>query len=370
MPNILLNGGDITELNYVEDKGGIFYDFNGNRRDALEILAENGWNIARIRVYNNPGKGRGNGTYYLPEGYQDINDALKLAKRAKNAGMQIQFTLHFSDYWTNPETQIIPHDWQALINGKPEADAVQILNEKIYKFTKDALMRMKSQGTTPEFVSLGNETRTGILFPYGTTDKWDVLAGFYNSGARAVREIAPDPKVIIHLDDGGNPDTYLTYFQNARQRNVDYDIIGASYYPFWTKKTAAQFASFANSVAEEFNKPIMCMETGFNWTARTGAGNIGQLGDNGPYGPIDASTQELQKDFLIELFNEMRSIKNGMCIGSLYWDPVMIYAGGKTGWAYYESNDMNTANVVDNTTLFDFDGRALPALSAYKNNIR
>jgi len=370
MPNMLLNGGDITELNYVEDRGGVFYDFNGKRRDALEILAENGWNIARIRVYNNPGKGRGNGTYYLPEGYQDINDALKLAKRAKNVGMQIQFTLHFSDYWTNPETQIIPHDWQALIDGKPELEAVQILNEEIYKFTKDALTYMKSQGTTPEFVSLGNETRTGILFPYGTTDNWDVLAGFYNSGAKAVREVAPDSKIIIHLDDGGNPDTYMTYFQNARQRNVDYDIIGASYYPFWTKKTAAQFASFANSVALEFNKPIMCMETGFNWAARTGAGNIGQLSDNGPYGSVDASTPELQKDFLIDFFNEIQGVVNGMCIGSLYWDPVMIYAGGQTGWAHYESNGMNTVNVVDNTTLFDFNGRALPALSAYKYSAR
>jgi arabinogalactan endo-1,4-beta-galactosidase len=73
---------------------------------------------------------------------------------------------------------------------------------------------------------------------------------------------------------------------------------------------------------------------------------------------------------MVEVLNEMQGVEGGMCIGSLYWDPVMIYAEGRTGWAYFESNDKNDVNVVDNTTLFDFDGRALPVLAAYRYNAR
>ena len=56
-------------------------------------MAENGFNFARIRVLNNPGKGHGN-EYYLPEGYQDPDDCLAMARRAKDKGMQIDLHLH------------------------------------------------------------------------------------------------------------------------------------------------------------------------------------------------------------------------------------------------------------------------------------
>src|SRR3712207_8424153 len=54
-----------------------------------------------------------------------------------------------------------------------------------------------------------------------------------------------------------------------------------------------------------------------------------------------------------------QGVPGGMAIGNIYWDPVMVYAGGRTGWAYSESTDTADVNVVDNTTLFDFDGKAL-----------
>lgn len=52
------------------------------------------------------------------------------------------------------------------------------------------------------------------------------------------------------------------------------------------------------------------------------------------------------------------------------WDPVMLYAGGRVGWAMAEKDDSLDVNVVDNTALFDFDGKALPALDAYMQNTR
>ncbi|MDN4476458.1 glycosyl hydrolase 53 family protein [Demequina sp. SYSU T00192] len=369
-PYEMLIGGDISALTYTEDSGGRYFDSDGVERDPLEILADSGWNIVRIRVYNDPGKGRGSDGYYVPEGYVDAADALDLSRRAKAAGLQIQLSFHYSDYWTNPGIQMIPSAWQTLIEGASDADAVTILEGQVHDYTKDLLDQLAAQGTSPEYVAIGNETRSGMLFPYGTTGNWDNLARFYNSGAEAVREAAPEAKVIIHLDDGGNTATYRTYFTNAEARGVDYDIIGTSFYPYWTGKSAPQFADFATTITQQFGKPMVIMETGFNYQADNGAGEVGQLMDNGPYGDADSSTPELQRDFMIELFSEMQGVPHGMVIGDLYWDPIQLYAGGQTGWAYNEATDRAETNAIDNTTLFDLEGHALPVLDAYRLNTR
>ena len=48
----------------------------------------------------------------------------------------------------------------------------------------------------------------------------------------------------------------------------------------------------------------------------------------------------------------------------------MIYADGNTGWAYSEETDQSVGNVIDNTTMFDFERRAPPILNAYKYHKR
>ena len=110
------------------------------------------------------------------------------------------------------------------------------------------------------------------------------------------------------------------------------------------------------------------METGFNWTGNTGVGSPGQLSHNGPYGDASSTSKALQRDFMIDLFNAMKGVDDGMCIGDLYWDPIMIYANGRVGWSYRELDDQVEPNIVDNTALFDFDGKLLPVIDAYRYN--
>ena len=109
--NGFIQGGDMTEVDYIESLGGEYKDSDGNKVDPFEFLSQNGMNMARIRLSNTPGKGKGDGVYYLPSGFQDEGDCLKLAKRAKDAGMGIQFTFNYSDYWSNGSRQIIPSEW-------------------------------------------------------------------------------------------------------------------------------------------------------------------------------------------------------------------------------------------------------------------
>ena len=367
-PYELLIGGDMSEVSYVEAMGGRYFDENGEESDVFKLMARSGWNVVRIIEYVKPGKGRGDGVYYRPAGFGDSQDAIRLCLRAKKAGLQIVYSFHYSDYWTNPGCQMIPHDWLVELQDKSDNEAVAILESKVYEHTKRVLLQLKEQNTPPEYVALGNETRSGMLHPYGEVNHWDNLSKFYNAGAKAVREVLPNAKIIIHLDNGGNVPCYIEYFDQAENHKVDYDIIGSSFYPFWTGKGSADFAVFVDTIAKRYKKPIICMETGFNWTGNTGVGSPGQLSHNGPYGDASSTSKALQRDFMIDLFNAMKGVDDGMCIGDLYWDPIMIYANGRVGWSYRELDDQVEPNIVDNTALFDFDGKLLPVIDAYRYN--
>jgi len=318
-------------------------------------------------LYNDPGKGRGDGTYYCLENYMNPEDILSLAKRASDKGMDVVLSLHYSDYWTNGGIQIIPNAWQEAIEGMDQADAVDTLERLVYEFTFDFMDQMRAQGTLPAYVSLGNESQGGMLFPYGknTVDAWPNLARFYAAGYRAVKEVSPDTQVIIHLDDAGDDWQYTTYFDSCKQYGAPFDIIGISYYPYYTERTVNEIKDFCNRMIQLYDCPIMCMETGYNWSPTRPNGWGGQLVDNGCYDGIYESSPEGQRDFMIDLFNALKNVDGGMCIGDLYWDPIFVEQEG-VGWAYTEEWDVVDGNVVSNATQFDFEHRALPIQDAYR----
>ena len=414
--NNFIRGGDITELNYIEDLGGQYYDKNSNERDALEILAESGFNMARIRLSNNPGKGRGDGFYYLPDGYQNEADCLDLARRAKAAGMGIQFTFNYSDYWSNGTRQIIPSDWVKAIKEKKGYDIsspaflktmtsakrkeiIAELETLIYDYTFDIMTKLANQGTVPEYVSLGNEINGGMLFPFanmysatmsatnhelifsGATSA-DIscpadtasLAKFINAGYDAVKAVSPETQVAIHLADAPN-DAFTWALGELVKAGAKFDVIGASYYPAWSGKVIEDFVKFANSITKKYNKNILIMETGFNWNDVTTDGYPGQLGDIDAYKNVFPPTQDGHHGYMEALIKGLRSVENNRCLGFLYWDPLMIHVDdgkGKSlsGWAYSEADNSVQKNVVENTTLFDFNGKAIKSLDAFSTDMK
>ena len=346
-------GGDVSALSLVEANGGKYY-WDGEQMDCMKLLKKGGFNIVRLRLYNDPGNPElelPQGSLPLPAGYQDEEDILRLARRAKEEGMQIQMTFHYSDYWSNGGTQIIPLSWQSL-----DYDG---LKAKVYEYTKYFLERMKSQNTVPEYVSLGNETQAGMLYPYGACENMSQMCALYNAGAKAVREVTPDAKIIIHTASGGDVPGCNWLFGELKAHNVDYDVIGASYYPFWTEMAmTTDIIPWAKNISKTFEKPILLMECGYAWNRTLPDGWSGQIAHNGPY---DDMTKSGQKKFMLEVFGQIKANPDCNIIGVLYWDPIFIEAGD-AGWA--EGGD----NVVSNTTLFDFEGHALEVWDAFRYN--
>ncbi len=409
-------GGDITELSYIESLGGKYYDADGNNCDALDILSENGMNMARIRLTNTPGKGNGDGVYYLPAGFQDENDCLSLAKRAKEHGMKIQFTFNYSDYWSNGSRQIIPSEWVKQIKdelgydvrnadflnkmtAEQRAEIIDKLEKIVHDYTYDIMNKLKEQGTVPEYVSLGNEIRGGLLFPFANTYKanmnrerfelvfgedksdndiicpedWESLARFINAGYEAVKEVSADTRVIIHLDDGSKVDKFTWYLDKLENAGAKYDVIGASYYPAWSENTIETCVDFCNEITKKYDKDIMIMESGYNWNDTISDGSAGQLVDIDAYKDVFPPTQEGHYGYMTALFEGLRLVEDNRCLGVLYWDPLMIHVddgngGSLSGWAYRESDDGVEKNIVENTTLFDFNGKAIKSINAYRED--
>ncbi len=345
-PYTFLKGGDISELTYVEQGGGRFYETNGVEMDCLQILKNHGFNIARLRLYNDPGNTNYSPSKLLPPGIQSPTNILDLAARAKAKGLQLELTFYYSDYWTNGK----PHDWVGL--KFPQ------LTNAVYTFTTHFMTRMKDQGTTPEYVSLGNEIGGGLLLPDGSSAKFPQLAQLLKAGYAGVKAVAPSTQVILHL---GTVETATVqwFFNQCTSNGVPWDIIGCSYYPFWTRLTTQQARTNIDQFYSSFNKPVLIMETGYNWSTNCCDGHRGQLSNNGP--ETYPSTPAGQKNFLLKCFNDLKLVTGGHCIGDLYWDPIFICVPGQ-GWR------LGARNVVDNTTLFDFTGHALSSLDAFRYN--
>lgn len=83
---------------------------------------------------------------------------------------------------------------------------------------------MKAQGTTPEFVALGNETQAGMLYPEGSYENFAQLSELYNAGYDAVKAVSQDSKVIIHLNAAGDKSQYNWYFGELKNRHTKYDV--------------------------------------------------------------------------------------------------------------------------------------------------
>ena len=358
----LIKGGDFSMLSLVEQNGGTYADREGKKGDCFEICAREGMNLARLRLYNDPGNPANYPSKAFFTGIQDEENILQLAKRAQAAGMQIELTFHYSDFWTNGGQQYKPAAWQDY--------SFEQLKEAMYTYTRDFLKKMVAQGTTPQYVSLGNEIQSGILFGVienyaptdsinGYCDDMNKLGALLQQGSKAVREVCPEAKIVLHLTTSSDitAENFKWFFSAMKNANVDYDIIGASYYPFYGNKTIEEMVAAAETLCAIYDKDFIFMEVGFAWAEKMPDGSDGQISNNKPYTDM---TKEAQRKFMLDLTTQILA-GSPRLLGYIYWDPIYLDAPN-CGWAAGEKN------VTANSTLFDFDGVMLPAWDAIKYN--
>jgi arabinogalactan endo-1,4-beta-galactosidase len=374
MSHNFIKGVDISMLNEVETLGGKYF-LDKEQKDLFEILRLKKLNTVRLRLWLNPYDEEGDP--YLG-GTSDLETTIELAKRAKAHGLQFMLNIHYSDFWTDPKKQSKPKEWQSLSGDQ--------LEEKVYLYTKEVLEVCRACDVLPDIVQVGNETTNGMLWPDGQTPKylfeekrfeevqakeWDAsynrLAGLLKAGVRAVRE-AGSMKIILHLDAGGSNILYRTWFDEMSARDVDYDIIGLSYYPIW-HGTLEELLFNMEDISVRYDKEVLVVETAYGFTSESPSGKdifTEQHSNQAGY----PATVEGQAQFLFDLMTTVLQVPSNKGLGIVYWEPAWLPVEG-TSWASYAGmkygNDIaHMGNHWANQGLFDFKGNALNSLDVFK----
>ncbi len=245
MPFLL--GADISFVQEQEDKGVIFTD-NGEEGDILDILKSYGFNAIRLRIFHDPGQPNGYQFAWAQrtEPYCDLVHTVQMAHRIKKADMYFMLNFHYSDTWADPGSQIKPALWSEL--------SFVELTAALYEYTRDVLSAFRAEGCLPNLVQLGNEITAGILFPDGQTypsDNWEKPAELLISAARAVRDVDPGIRIVLHLDKGGDNEATVWWLEEALSRGIDFDILAQSAYTRWQGGPESWRANFS-ALAEQY----------------------------------------------------------------------------------------------------------------------
>ncbi|WP_030156416.1 glycosyl hydrolase 53 family protein [Glycomyces sp. NRRL B-16210] len=370
-----VRGADVSMTAEIEERGAVFRA-GGVERDLFELLAENGVNWTRLRLWVNPRDE--SGEPYMG-GTNDLERTIALALRAKAAGQALLLDLHYSDFWTDPKKQTTPKSWRGLTGTD--------LQERVHDWTAEVLASLAEAGAAPDMVQVGNEITNGMLWPEGRTPRfddrerrfegsgddredeaaYDRLTGLLKAGVRAVRE-AGDAKIMIHLDFGGANELYRGWFDRMVVRDLDFDIIGLSYYPYW-HGTLKDLAANLNDLAGRYGRDLVVVETAYAWTKAHPEGHhqvfSGEMAETGGY----PASPEGQIAFLRDLYDTVADVPGGRGLGIVYWEPAWLPVHGTTwasraGMEYGDDVVEEAGNSWANQGLFDFEGNALPSLRA------
>ncbi|WP_173915339.1 glycosyl hydrolase 53 family protein [Halobacillus sp. Marseille-Q1614] len=352
-------GADVSSLHQIMEEGKKFYNLDGQESHLFDVLEENGVNWVRLRVWNDPYDKFGNP---YGGGNSNLDSTIALAKQAKERGMNLFVTFHYSDFWAHPGQQIKPKEWSDL-EGEELVDAVG-------DFTTESLEKMKAESVYPNMVGIGNETNSDILDQkFNLTSEGymnPVAVDIFKAGAAAVRSTDPhadDPEnkamVSFHLANGNNTWLYNSFASAMEKNDVDYDAIGASYYLSW-HGTYDEVLNNLNNITEKYGKYAFIAETAYPWTIQEDAGD--DTPQNFKHGDVStvglAASIQGQATALREVINVAANIKNEKGLGAFYWEPAWL-PGNTTGWATPYGTGWEVAG------LFDINGYALPSLQTF-----
>ncbi|HVM61427.1 MAG TPA: glycosyl hydrolase 53 family protein [Verrucomicrobiae bacterium] len=324
-------------LAFFESKGKVYKE-GGVSTDALVIVRQSGVTCVRLRLFTSSAAQAAADPYdYI----NNTNYTIPLAQRVKNAGLQLCLDFHYSDTWADPGHQAIPSAWTNL--------SYTALVQQMQSYNSNTIAAFRAAGAMPDYVQVGNEITSGMLWPYGEvgspSNNWSQLAALMNAaiqGIQAASAGTTTPKIIVHISTGGNWSTTQWFFQNLTGQGVPFDIIGLSYYPFWDGPFSS-LSNCLNNAANQFHKPISVMETAFPWNNSYWTTNF-----NGIFPSVTGQVQYVQQFAPI-----VSGVSGGYGAGAFWW-----------GTEYQAASGVNEAG-FNTASWFDSGGNVLPAAAAF-----
>jgi arabinogalactan endo-1,4-beta-galactosidase len=341
MPAALpIRGADVSSLARAEALGAKYYDEFGLPGEALQILLDHGLNWIRLRVWVNPANG-----------CNDASHVALFAQKVKSKGLKLLIDLHYSDTWADPEHQVKPAAWAEHGSSQLKVD--------VYNHTWNVLNHLKAVDAMPDMVQIGNEINPGMLLPEGSTSNWNNLSSLLKQGYAAVKTYSDSIQVMLHIANAGDRTGARRWFDEASAHGVSWDVTGLSYYSYW-HGTTQQMTDTVKEMVVQYGRPVVIVETAYPFTLlenddeKNSVNSLSQLTPGYPATP-DGQAENLRA--------VVQAARLGGALGFFYWEPT---------WTAVEGNGWDPANPHsgcqwENQALFDFAGKALPAMREFKS---
>ena len=312
-------GADVSFAKAAEDGGRVFKD-GGKADPVLEILRDHGYHWVRLRLFHTPKE--------LPN---NLEYTITLARSAKKLGFHVLLDYHYSDTWADPGKQFLPKAWE----GMPHAQ----LADAVFDYTRQTTAAFREAGVPPDMVQIGNEVTHGMMWPDGQLpENWDNFADLLKAGIEGVEAGSgnqPRPRVMIHIDRGGDKAGTEYFFAKLNSYHLNYDVIGQSYYPWW-QGSLEDLRENMIFMATHYQRDIIVVEVAYNWKP------VEYRQRPAPF----PETPEGQKQFLEEVNRVVRSTPPDRGKGVFWWEPAVSGALRTRGF-------------------FDDDGNALPVMDVF-----
>ena len=267
-------GADISTVQEYERNKTKFYDVDGTEKDIFTLLKDHGFNAIRLKTFVDPKAQYGyaaSGCGHEAEAYADKDHIVAYAQKIKAAGMAFLLDIHYSDNWADPGKQIIPNRWRKVSSSDALADSV-------YAYTLDLMNALKKVNSLPAMVQVGNETTPGILIhvPNSKTDCWgngvdkastsingDMgtasgkanAAKYFKAGIKAVKEVSPSTKTVLHIERIRQSNTVTWWMQEIfDNQKVPADVMGFSAYTAYGDKSPDDWKSLFQTVTSKYSK--------------------------------------------------------------------------------------------------------------------
>lgn len=316
---------DISFYPEIRETDASYFDADGKKVELLHVLKERGINTIRIRLWVNPEKK-----------HSGLEEVSKFAKEVKNKGLHVWLCVHYSDHWADPGKQKCPADWEGL--------SFSDLKVKFADYTAEILDK-----TQPDIFQIGNEINPGFIFPYGNRfEHPNQFLQLLDTASNIIRANMPSTKIMIHYAGIRGA---LDFYKNIE--NIDFDIAGISYYPYWHGKSLDSLESCLQSLRAQNSCDVLIAETAYPFTLKWADQTNNIIGLEEQIIPSIPASPQGQKDFIQSLVDMQKNLGE-YAIGIAYWAPE---------WIAFQGEESSSGSPWENQALFDFDHRELPALS-------
>ncbi|MCB0607200.1 MAG: glycosyl hydrolase 53 family protein [Lewinella sp.] len=313
-------GADLSFLKQAEDNGFSFKE-NGAPKKGLELFRDHGYNWIRLRLFHTPDR--------LPN---NLEYTIALAKAAKDAGYKFLLDYHYSDTWADPGKQFMPKAWE----GKSH----EALVTAVYEYTRETMAAFREASAFPDMVQIGNEVSNGMIWPDGKLpENWQNFAELTQAGINGVFAACgnqPRPKIMIHIDKGGNQVQTKAFYDRLASFGIDFDVIGQSYYPWW-HGSLLDLRDNMYFMAKTYKKPIILVEVAY-------CASPTEYKDKPAPFP---ESPEGQQAFLDEVNRMVLNTPDHLGVGIFWWEPATM--NGRSTRDFFDPE----GNVLPVITVFD-----------------